>query len=116
MEKVTDTSNNSNFFKMVYELVAQIPPGRVASYGQIATLLGEPRAARTVGWAMHSIPDGLELPWHRVINAQGIITFNAHGQGAELQRALLESEGIVFNLKGRVDMSKYQWQPEEGEF
>jgi len=99
---------------MVYDIVAKIPPGRVTSYGQIAALLDEPRAARTVGWAMHSIPDGIELPWHRVINAQGKITFNKHGQGASLQRALLESEGIVFNLKGRVDMSKYQWQPQEG--
>lgn len=96
----------STFFDQVYEVVAGIPYGRVASYGQIARLLGRPRAAREVGWAMHNCPE--ELPWHRVVMKDGSIT---GGVWSELRRARLIEEGIAFKNDGRVDMDKCAWTP-----
>ena len=87
--------------------MAQIPRGRVVSYGQIARLLGSPRAARQVGWAMRQCPE--ELPWQRVIMSDGSI---AGGGWSELRRALLEEEGVPFLPDGRVDMARCRWLPE----
>lgn len=97
----------AGFFQAVYEIVAQIPRGRVVSYGQIARLLGSPRAARQVGWAMRQCPE--ELPWQRVIMSDGSI---AGGGWSELRRALLEEEGVPFHPDGRVDMARCRWLPE----
>ena len=97
----------AGFFQAVYEIVAQIPRGRVVSYGQIARLLGSPRAARQVGWAMRQCPE--ELPWQRVLMSDGSI---AGGGWAELRRALLEEEGVPFLPDGRVDMARCRWLPE----
>jgi methylated-DNA-protein-cysteine methyltransferase-like protein len=96
-----------SFFEQVYNVTRCIPLGRVATYGQIARLLGKPRAARTVGWALHSMPEGSDVPWQRVINSRGTVSLDAHG--GSLQRALLESEGVVFDEKGRVDLKAYGW-------
>jgi methylated-DNA-protein-cysteine methyltransferase related protein len=103
------------FFENVWKVVLQIPRGKVASYGQIAALLGSPRAARTVGWAMNSTPDELDIPWHRVINSRGRISLNENEQGGNLQRLLLEQEGVKFNIKGFVDLDRYQWVPTKDE-
>ncbi|MDR0324607.1 MAG: MGMT family protein [Oscillospiraceae bacterium] len=92
------------FFGQVYEIVAQIPHGKVASYGQIARMLGQPRAARQVGYAMRCCPDN--LPWQRVVMADGSITGGAH---AEMRRILLEGEGVRILPDGRVDMKQYGW-------
>ena len=97
----------AGFFRAVYEIVAQVPRGRVVSYGQIARLLGSPRAARQAGWAMRQCPD--ELPWHRVVMSDGSI---AGGGWSDLRRALLEDEGVPFLPDGRVDMAKCHWLPE----
>ncbi len=69
-------------------MVAQIPYGKVATYGQIALYLGHPRAARTVGWALHALPEGTETPWHRVINSQGRVSTSCLTHSADLQRAI----------------------------
>ena len=87
------------FFEQVYAVVAQIPYGKVVSYGQIALILGRPRAARQVGWAMRCCPD--HLPWQRVVLADGTV---AGGMHANLRKKLLESEGVAFLPDGRVDM------------
>ena len=100
----------SRFFEQVHRVVSLIPSGRVASYGQIAALLGEPRAARTVGWALHALPDGTAVPWQRVINVQGRITNTGHDGSAETQRTLLEREGIRFTDDGHIDMTVYRWE------
>ena len=97
----------AGFFQAVYEIVAQIPCGYVVSYGQIARLLGSPRAARQVGWAMRQCPE--KLPWQRVLMSDGSI---AGGGWAELRRALLEEEGVPFLPDGRVDMARCRWLPE----
>lgn len=97
-------------FERIYELVRCIPPGKVATYGQIAKMLGQLQAARTVGWAMGAVPDGSDVPWQRVINSQGRISLPPGSPGAALQRALLEDEGVVFDEKGRVNLKIYGWQ------
>ena len=102
-------SAKNSFFAQVYEVVRRIPSGKVATYGQIARLLGKPRAARTVGWALHSLPEGSDVPWQRVINAKGTISLDARGPGGAIQRVLLEAEGIVFDEQGRVDLQAHGW-------
>ncbi len=88
----------------VYEIVRAIPRGHVVSYGQIAYMLGAPRAARQVGWAMRRCPD--DLPWQRVVMSDGTI---AGGGYAELRRTKLEAEGVKFTRDGKVDMRACRW-------
>ena len=104
-----------NFFNCVYETVKQIPLGKVATYGQIARLAGNPRMARQVGWAMHASPepDAPEtpgIPCHRVLNRFGEVCKGFAFGGEEAQRMLLEAEGIVFGADGRVDLDVYGWE------
>lgn len=99
--------DSESFFSRVYAIVRQVPAGCVISYGQIAWMLGCPRAARQVGWAMRRCPD--DLPWQRVVRADGSI---AGGGYAEVRRALLEGEGVPFTADGRVDMARCAWRAE----
>ena len=92
------------FFKQVYSIVEQIPCGKVISYGEIAGILGRPRAAREVGRAMRYCPE--ELPWQRVVMADGSVTGGAY---ADIRRAILESEDVMFLPDGRVDMDTHRW-------
>lgn len=96
-----------SFFEQVYALVRAVPEGRVVSYGQVAAMLGRPRAARMVGWAMRCSPD--DVPWQRVVMADGTV---AGGDFAELRRAMLREEGVTFLRDGRVDMENCRWQPD----
>ncbi len=93
-----------SFSEQVYEIVAQIPKGKVISYGAIAARLGKPRGAREVGWAMKNCPEG--LPWQRVVMADGVVAGGGH---AEMRRGLLEGEGVEFTADGRVDMRVCMW-------
>ena len=99
----------TSFFEQVYRLVRQIPPGKVTSYGAIARMLDNPHAARTVGWALHGLPEGSDVPWHRVINSQGRVSTSCRDHTADLQRALLEAEGIEFNEHGYTDWDRFGW-------
>ena len=101
----------AGFFARVYALVARIPRGRVATYGQIARMLGAPRAARTVGWAMHDNPRGSRVPCHRVVQQGGSCSPNFKIGDPGAQRRLLEREGVQFLLNGRIDMTIHQWRP-----
>lgn len=92
------------FFEKVYGVVEQIPHGKVVSYGQIARMLGRPRNAREVGWAMRNCPE--HLPWQRVVMADGSITGGAY---AEMRKVFLENENVAFLQDGRVDMKACQW-------
>ena len=94
----------------VYEVVAQIPRGKVTTYGRVATLAGYPGRARQVGYALAATPEGLDLPWHRVINAQGRVSPRTHTKFHELQRVLLEEEGIVF-AGDSIDLGRFGWEP-----
>ena len=95
-------------YQRIYEVVRRIPRGRVATYGQVAELAGLEGHARQVGYALHHSPAGLQ--WHRVINAQGRISARSSSDWGELQRLLLEAEGVEFDLQGRVDLKKFQWR------
>lgn len=97
------------YFESVYEIVTTIPEGKVATYGQIAALLGNPRAARTVGWAMRAAPSGLGLPCHRVVNKRGTLAPSYAFHGYENQRAMLEAEGITFTNTGSINMAIHLW-------
>jgi methylated-DNA-protein-cysteine methyltransferase related protein len=98
-----------DFFSKVYEIVAQIPEGKVITYGQIAFLLGNPRGARVVGWAMRAAPQDLHLPCHRVVNRLGEMAPGSAFGSPEVQRALLSSEGITFKENGCIDLKKHLW-------
>lgn len=95
------------FFKEVYDIVETIPPGRVATYGQIAMLLGRPNGAKFVGYAMRSAPIERDLPCHRVVNKTGSLAPGHVFNGEENQREILEREGITFLPNGRIDMKKH---------
>ncbi len=97
------------FFARVYALVRGVPRGRVVTYGQVARLLGAPHGARLVGWAMHGNPYGTRVPCHRVVQEGGSLSPNYCLDDPRRQRRLLEREGVVFTLDGRVDMARHQW-------
>ena len=96
----------------IYAIVKRIPRGRVATYGQVATLAGLDGHARQVGYALHDLPARNDIPWHRVINARGQISPRSTGDSHELQRMLLQAEGVAFDLTGRVALKTYRWKRE----
>jgi methylated-DNA-protein-cysteine methyltransferase-like protein len=96
-------------YRAIYATVRRIPRGRVASYGQVAAEAGLTNAARQVGYALHALPTGSTVPWHRVLNAQGLISLRNHH--ALTQRMLLAGEGILFDARGRVDLGRFGWAP-----
>ena len=95
-------------YEYIYEAVRRIPPGKVATYGQIAKIVGR-CTARMVGYAMAALPPGTQVPWQRVINHRGEISTRSRGDGALRQRRLLQNEGIRFDRKGRVNFKKVRW-------
>lgn len=105
-----------NFFQKVYRLTKKVPRGKVATYGQIAALIGSPRATRQVGWALHVLPDNLqkETPWQRIINREGRISTTCREHTAKFQAALLRKENVKVVKKNEsyfIDLDKYLWQP-----
>jgi methylated-DNA-protein-cysteine methyltransferase related protein len=96
-------------YDLIYKTVKKIPRGRVATYGQIAELAGLEGHARQVGYALHNLPGASDVPWHRVINAKGEISPRSGGDSHELQRMLLEAEGVGFDSRGRVDLRACRW-------
>lgn len=104
------TIRNRPAYTDIYAQVRRIPRGKVATYGQIAALVGR-CTPRMVGYAMAATPDGEGIPWHRVINSQGKISPRAGGDGDQHQRLLLEAEGIRFDRSSRVDLDRVGWKP-----
>lgn len=105
--------NSPGYRERVFKIVRRIPAGRVMTYGQLAEILGEGYTARTVGFVMHSADES--VPWQRVINAQGACSTGRVVVPPDLQQRMLESEGVRFDAKGRCDLSRYRWTPEEYE-
>lgn len=97
-------------FRKIYTVVGQIPKGCVASYGQVATVAGNPRWARVVGYALHSNPFPGVIPCHRVVNRFGFPAKTFAFGGEDAQRQLLEAEGIVFEQDGHIDLKKFGWK------
>ncbi|MGB3562592.1 MAG: MGMT family protein [Thermoanaerobaculia bacterium] len=98
-------------YERIYAVVRLIPEGRVASYGQVAALAGLPGHARQVGYALHALREGSDVPWHRVINAKGEVSLRAEAGWDNFQRHLLEEEGVLFDERGRVDLERERWEP-----
>ena len=96
-----------NTFEKIYEVVKNIPKGKVATYGQVARLAGNPHWSRVVGYALHVNPDPSTIPCHRVVNREGKVAEAFAFGGGEVQRQLLETEGVVFETNGRVDLKKH---------
>lgn len=94
-------------FEKIYEVVRKIPYGRVATYGQVAMLAGNPRWARVVGYALHNNPDPQSIPCYRVVNREGRVAPAFAFGGEDVQRKLLEKEGIIFENDGHIDLEKF---------
>lgn len=97
-------------FKKIYDVVCKIPKGRVTTYGTVACMAGNPRWARVVGYALHVNPAPGIIPCHRVVNREGRVADSFAFGGGDIQRQMLESEGIVFEPDGHIDLSKYEWK------
>lgn len=97
-------------FEKIYQVVKQIPKGKVATYGYVALKAGNPRWARVVGYALHNNPAPGVIPCHRVVNREGKVADAFAFGGGDTQRELLENEGIVFRQDGTIDLKKYGWQ------
>ncbi len=104
-------STNDNFFERVYAIVRQIPYGKVTSYGAIAKVLGTARSARMVGWAMNASHNLEDVPAHRVVNRNGLLSGKHHFEGTNLMQQLLESEGIKVVNNQIIDFEKHFWDP-----
>lgn len=102
-----------NFYEAVYRVVVLIPRGRVMTYGQIAAILGAPRAARAVGYAMRACPEN--IPWQRVINGKGQISARSQVERPVLQKLMLETEGVKFDKTDTCDLEKLRWDPADPE-
>ena len=102
-----------NFYDAVYRVVRKIPRGKVMTYGQIATILGAPRAARAVGYAMRAAPK--KVPWQRVINRMGQISARGDVERPIIQKLMLEAEGVVFDETESCDLTRYRWEPRNPE-
>lgn len=100
-------------FKAIYDTVRLVPRGKVATYGQIATLVGNPRLSRVVGYALHSNPEPGVIPCHRIVDRNGHTSSAFAFGGEDMQRRLLENEGVNFKLDGTIDLSRYQWDAKE---
>lgn len=113
IDKSRPAAGFEKVFEKVYRLVLKIPAGRVMTYGQIARLLEDRYSPRLVGWAMHAVPaDKRNIPWHRVINSRGgTSTGKIHPAEPDLQRWMLEAEGVAFDARGYCDLAAYQWSP-----
>jgi methylated-DNA-protein-cysteine methyltransferase-like protein len=92
-------------------IVGQIPPGKIATYGQVARLAGIPRNARQVGSVLNSLPAGSDVPWYRVVNSRGEISARGNLASENTQREYLENENVVFDEKGRIAIDRYSWKP-----
>jgi methylated-DNA-protein-cysteine methyltransferase-like protein len=108
---VTARSRGSDRYPRIYAVVCRIPKGRVATYGQVARLAGLPGCARQAGYALHALAEASDVPWQRVVNAHGRISLRSEPGMDQIQRQLLEAEGLVFDSRDRLDLASVQWKP-----
>ena len=100
----------SKFTEAVMKHIRSIPAGKVATYKQIAELSGKPQGSRGVAWILHSSSTLHKLPWHRVLNSKGTISFDKRSHNYKEQKRKLEKEGVIFNSEGKLDLKKFQWK------
>ena len=106
--KIQKSKKQSTLYEQIYSATKQIPKGKVSTYGQIAKIVG--CSPRVIGYAMHSVSFEDEVPWQRVVNSKGMISFPDGTEGYDEQTEILESEGILFNEKGKIDLKKFGWE------
>lgn len=104
-----EKQKKSNLYEAVYDIVRHIPKGKVATYGMIASIIGNVRLSRAVGYALHANPDNSRTPCHRVVFRDGSLALGFAFGGAHVQREMLEEEGVTFNKNGKVDMKTCLW-------
>ena len=104
-------SEYSELYRKIWEISLQIPKGTVATYGQIAKLAGLGKNARIIGYALNKLPENSNVPWHRIINAQGKISLRKGSASHKIQKILLEKEGIIFENE-KIDLNRYGWKPD----
>jgi methylated-DNA-protein-cysteine methyltransferase-like protein len=110
-ERAKTSAPVSPTHRLIHDVVRRIPPGRVATYGQVAELAGLSRQPRLVGYVMNALPPGTPIPWHRVVNAKGAVSPRSDGLGGEqIQAQLLAREGVRF-VDGRISLERYRWAP-----
>ncbi len=108
---MTVTTDNASAYQKIYQVVRQVPVGKVVTYGQVAYLAGLAGKARLVGYALFRVAIESDVPWQRVVNSKGEISYATSREGADyLQKNLLEQEGIKFNRQGKIDLKKYRWE------
>ncbi|WP_067863678.1 MGMT family protein [Neptuniibacter marinus] len=105
-----EVNTEPSYQERIWQAVSMIPKGYVATYGQVAELAGLPRMARAVGRTLSQLPKDTQLPWHRIINAKGMISFPSESEAYKRQRFRLEEEGISF-INGKIKLKSYQWRP-----
>lgn len=98
------------FYERVYAVVRLVPPGWVTTYGDVGTILGSPRVARQVGWALANLEPHSDVPWQRVVNAHGMVSWRGDLSRASLQEALLRAEGVAIGDSGRLDLEACRWR------
>ena len=108
---MSEPVDEPNIAEQIWQVIALIPKGRVATYGQIAELAGLPGGARRVGRVLSQLPRGSRIPWHRVVNASGGISLPESSGGYMRQRSRLTREGIVFSSSGRIALKRFRWRP-----
>lgn len=96
-------------YERIYRVVRRVPRGRVATYGQIAEI-AQASGPRQVGYALHALPAGSDVPWHRIVNAKGEISLRSGLGGESFQQALLKAEAVEFDAKGRIDLDRFRWK------
>lgn len=106
----SSTNKAETFTQRVVRAIRSVPRGKVATYGLIALVAGNPRGARQVAWTLHSVTEKEKLPWHRLINRQGMISL-PKGAGYETQKELLLDEGVTFDREDRIDLDRFLWKP-----
>jgi methylated-DNA-protein-cysteine methyltransferase-like protein len=105
------SASPSDRYARIYRVVRRIPRGRVATYGQVASLADLPGCARQVGYALHALRADSDVPWQRVVNARGEISLRSEPGFEPIQQRMLEAEGVDFDRRGRLDLSRAQWRP-----
>jgi methylated-DNA-protein-cysteine methyltransferase-like protein len=110
--RATKTIKMTDFTKAVISVVKKIPRGKVATYGQVARLAGKPGSARAVGWILNACAESHDLPWQRVLNSQGKISFPRRSSAFAEQKRLLQREGVRFLAPNGLDLETYQWKRE----
>lgn len=109
LDRELNSTSEQNWYRSIWKVVSEIPPGHVLTYGEVARLAGMPKAARRVGQALRRAPKKLNVPWHRVINAQGKISLPEDSSGWRRQKDMLETEGVIF-LNGAVDLERFGYR------